>query len=348
MILLARLLDFIGYLFFRPPKTLKINPKKILVVRLDQLGDIMQTLPALHEIRKTFPEAEIHVLTSALGKQIMDLAHVAKATKVWDCRWFDSHRTPQVGIREVIRWISLEKFDCAFELRGDVRLILLLRWAGVQTLIGTGATGGGFMLDVDVPWNKDQHAIEKNLALIQAVGGDGGGRNPDLSHLVSNKKVDAKKIAVHPDAGTSAKKWPLSSYVEVIDDLQSHGFSVVLVGLDKTMGEKIVSQTKVKPINLMGQTNFQELVATLQGCGGLLTNDSGPAHVMAALGKPVWILWSGTAEPTIWAPRGPNIKLFSSPVPCSPCSLSECPVPGHPCLTRITVKSVTSHILESV
>ncbi len=115
---------------------------------------------------------------------------------------------------------------------------------------------------------------------------------------------------------------------------------MVLVGSDPELGRKIEREVKAPISNWMGKTSFAELQKLLEECDGLLTNDSGPGHLMSALGKPVWILWGGTADPKIWSPRGENVHLFTNPVPCAPCSLSRCPVPGHPCLDEISVSNV--------
>jgi ADP-heptose:LPS heptosyltransferase len=100
--------------------------------------------------------------------------------------------------------------------------------------------------------------------------------------------------------------------------------------------------------NLMGKTTIAQLIETLGECAGLLTNDSGPAHVMAALGKQVWIVWSGVADPGVWAPRGGNVSIFENRVPCAPCSLAACRVESHPCMDAISPGAVIQSILAAL
>lgn len=344
---IARLIDAVGYVFRTPSERAAADPKKILVVRLDQLGDIVQTLPAFKSLRSSFPKSEIHFLTTSIGKQLNDLCQVADQVYVWDCPWFDGSRKPNVSPRAVGEWIRQHKFDWALELRGDARLIAMLRIAGIKNIVGYGATGGGFLLDVEVPWSVSTHAIDRNLALVEAIGGQVRERAPSI-FLEATSKRGERKIAIHPDAGTSAKRWPIASFVQTIDALAGDGAEVVLVGLNEQLGEDILKQIKTKATNKMGKTNFAGLAALLNECDGLLSNDSGPAHLMAALGKPVWLVWSGTADPNAWAPRGKEVKLFSNPVPCAPCSLPECPISGHPCMTHIKPETVIHGIRESL
>lgn len=340
----AACFDFFGDIIFRASLDPKRWGQKILVVRLDQLGDIIQTLPFFDALREAAPAAEIHFLTSSIGSQLNDITKSADHTFVWNCPWFDKNRQPNLSPAQVRKWVQSQNFDTVFELRGDIRLILLLKWAGVKNLIGYGATGGGFLLDQEIPWYADQHAVDKNLALL--------GQAP-RAHVVSPEipvssvPASTKKIAIHPDAGTNAKKWPITNFISTVQTLLNHRREVVLIGLDHALGEKIAQPFSGRVKNMMGKTNLKELVDLLSQCDALLTNDSGPAHVMAALNKPVGIVWAGTAAPAIWAPRGSQIKIFTHAVPCAPCASAECFVKGHPCLSNIQAADVAQWVLNS-
>ena len=352
---LARVVDQGGYFFRRPPPTKDLSPKKILVVRLDQLGDVVQTIPFFSSLKTSYPKAEIHALTTSAGKQILKLNNLADHILEWDCPWFDKQRKPSRSKKEVMEWIKKSQFDCVFELRGDVRLIAMLRLAGVKNLIGYGCTGGGFLLDVNVPWNPQVHAIDKNLALLESIGA----KNIVLSSKIVPPKMGQTRelrsgkpvlrLAIHPDAGTPAKRWPKERFQEVISRLgHRQDMALELIGLNEKLGQELAEGNESFVNNRMGKTSLEELVQILAGCDGLLTNDSGPAHIMAMLGKPVWVLWSGTADPSVWAPRGNNIKLFVNPTPCAPCSLRQCNVQGHPCLTGIHPEGVCKTISEDL
>lgn len=349
--ILAAVLDFIGHAVRSPKKDATLSPQRVLVVRLDQLGDIVQTLPFFSSLKRFFPDAEIHCLTTSVGAELLSGQGVVDRFHVWNCSWFGRTRTDRQSVLHWIRKIRTCDFDCVFELRGDIRLITLLKFADVRNLVGYGATGGGFLLDVEVPWDSECPAVDKNSCLLEALHIPVVDRVPRLLTPKIKKSTQKPVIAIHPDAGTEAKRWPLSNFVQVINQLKSVcDVSVVLVGLNKKMGDEIMGQAKFPVDNQMGKTNLKQLIDCLNQSDGLLSNDSGPAHLMAALGKPVWVIWSGTADKSIWSPRGDKVILFDHAVPCAPCSLSICPVSGHPCVSEISpekvTQSITAHLNE--
>ncbi len=317
------------------------------------MGDIIQTLPFLDSLKESFPQAKISFLTSSLGVELLKLKGGVDDFFKWDCIWFDPKRKPVVSLGEVVRWIKMKNFDGVFELRGDVRLIGLLKYARAKNIVGYGSTGGGFLLDINVPWEKDIPAIDKNLKLLAAIGGK---TKTDVPHLKfssqdnsSSNSNDKFRLVIHPDAGTAAKKWPVDYFVELIKKLLINDLvQIDLIGLDKELGQVIEKRVGGSLQNYMGKTTFLELCELLIRSDGLLSNDSGPAHLMAALGKPVWVLWSGTAPSQVWAPRGSFVHLFEQAVPCAPCSHSICPVGGHPCLTNISVDSVFNVLTSEI
>lgn len=343
--LAARVIDALGFLWNRPARTFAQEFGRILVIRLDQLGDVVQALPSIDALTESFPQSRVDMLTTPIGAELLRARGFAGKIHTWNCDWFDRKRRPNFSVRDMRSLLAAEKYDLACDLRGDVRLIALLRAARVKIISGYGATGGGFLLDVDPGWDSDQHAVDRDLKVVEAIGARAVSREP---HLVPEIEIDSqpplrRRLAIHPDAGTSAKRWPLESFVTLIDRLLGTGhFDVTLIGLDSELGLAIEKQLRVPITNLMGKTSLPQLINTLAKSEGLLTNDSGPAHIASALGKPVWVLWSGTASSAEWRPRGGPVELFEHAVPCAPCGLALCPVPGHPCMTNISVDTVSA------
>jgi len=347
---LARLADTVGFAFHRPPDRISIDPKRVLVVRLDQLGDITQTLPVFASLKASFPDVQVDFLTTSAGRELMEVCGFSGDVLAWDCPWFDRKRKPALTSRQVKEWVRKRNYDVVLELRGDVRLLVFFKGIGIKTLVGYGATGGGFLLDVHVPWDASLPAVDRNLKLLKAIGGEDKYKIPEIpAPRFPSMQRKTYRLCVHPDAGAPAKKWDVKNFVQVINDLSSTGVvDISLIGLDQKLGEDIESQVSSKIKNEMGKTNLSRLISLLNHSDGLLTNDSGPGHLMAALGKAVWVVWSGTAEARVWAPRGPQVHLFEHSVACAPCSLSHCTVPGHPCLLNITPHAVSSAIKEKI
>ncbi len=324
---LARVVDIVGYALSRPASQKELQLKSVMVVRRDQLGDIIQTLPFFDSLKTSFPGVKVDFLTTPAGAELFGI------------------------VRPEIRTVSDKDvnaggYDAVFELRGDIRLITKLKKSGAKTLVGYGSTGGGFLLDVEAPWQKDLHAIDKNLKLLEAVGGKVTESVPRINAPALLKFSGRCTLAVHPDAGTSAKKWPLDRFAAVIEKTSAAlDADIKLIGLDAAMGAALAAKMTRPVDNRMGKTTLLELINLLGSCDALLTNDSGPAHLMAALGKPVWVVWSGTADPRIWSPRGGKVTMFKYSVPCAPCSRPVCNVDGHPCLANISADDVSDSIL---
>jgi len=150
-------------------------------------------------------------------------------------------------------------------------------------------------------------------------------------------------VAVHADAGTPAKRWPAARFADVIRAL-TH--PIVLIGTDARIGREITQHLpgRASLLDLTGQTSLTQLVTLIQRADRVLSCDSGPAHIAAALGKPTWIVWSGTSTPSQWAPRGPQIHWIRHEVPCAPCGFTVCPLPRRLCMEDLTVE----HVLEAL
>ena len=150
-----------------------------------------------------------------------------------------------------------------------------------------------------------------------------------------------------------AKRWPLEKFIAAARDIQHRtGCTWLTFGgrADAAVGNRIESAIASPPnavFNLAGKTSLRELMALLKVCRVLLTNDSGPMHVAAALGTPV-IAPFGSTSPELTGPglpEDPQHRPLKSDAPCSPCFLRECPI-DYRCLNGISVERVVEAVLE--
>jgi ADP-heptose:LPS heptosyltransferase len=330
-----------------------LAPGKVLVIRVDQLGDVVQTLPFFDALQARYPGRLVDVLTTEAGATVLTGHPSIGTLHHWDCPWFTGHRFDWKAAHWLIHFLRRERIHTTIHLRGDLPMIACAWWAGVPHRIGYGATGGGCLLTQEVPWDPTQHAVHKNLKIARSLGADPVGELTRIPRPRSNLLVLPKTfLAVHPDAGSTAKLWPEASFVKSLALLLAprSRLSLVLVGLDQTRGDRLQSALSASGIpvnrvlNQMGQTSLPELLEILSRSQALLTNDSGPGHLAAALGKAVFVLWSGVAQPQIWRPLGPAVTLFLAPASCAPCHLRECPQPAHPCLKEISPELVAASL----
>ncbi|HUA39728.1 MAG TPA: lipopolysaccharide heptosyltransferase II [Candidatus Sulfopaludibacter sp.] len=210
------------------------------------------------------------------------------------------------------------------------------------------------------------HQIHEYLHLTAALGARPEPLAPQL--FVSPDEIEAAKkkfgleqttqpvFGLNPGAEYGpAKRWPVERFVAATTEIQkrTNCLWLILGGKnDAPIAAQIESALRPPPSalrNLSGQTSLRELMALLKFCRVLLTNDSGPMHVAAALGTPV-VTPFGSTSPELTGPGLPGDsrhRLLKSNAPCSPCFLRECPIDFR-CLNGITVERVVETVLEVV
>jgi heptosyltransferase-2 len=210
------------------------------------------------------------------------------------------------------------------------------------------------------------HQIHEYLHLVAALGANPGLLPPKLSVApeeieLAKKKFGLDKITnpvfgLNPGAEYGpAKRWPVEKFIAAAKEIQQQTNCVwILFGGkgDLQLCQRIESETqnsKLKTQNLCGKTSLQELMSLLKLCRVLLTNDTGPMHVAAALGTPVVVPF-GSTSPELTGPGLPGDArnhLFKSDAPCAPCFLRECPIDFR-CMNGIGVEQVVQTVVKSL
>ena len=352
--LLARTIDLVGDRLLARPSASPETLAGSLVVRFDQLGDGIQTLPLLDAAQARHGAASLEVLTTPLCAPVFARHPATAQVYGWPCPGYAGRPYDREAWSWLVEFLKTRRPPCVVDPRGDFRVISAAWWAGVPVRVGFGATGGGCLLTHELPWDPSEHQIDRTLRLANGLGAPAPVPHPvwpGRDELQPARGLDRPYLVVHPDAGAPAKRWEATRFVAVIRKLLEArpDLGVVLVGLDADRGEAIRrAADSPRVVSYMGLTDLEGLAAVLQGSEGMLTCDSGPAHVAAALGRRVWVLWSGVAPPALWEPRGAPLRRFEAPASCAPCSRRECPVVGHPCMAGITPDTVATCILRDL
>jgi heptosyltransferase II len=149
-------------------------------------------------------------------------------------------------------------------------------------------------------------------------------------------------VALCPGSTNSrAKRWPAERFAAVADLLvEENGAGVLLVGAreEREVSAEVASKMRNSPVVLTGETRLDESAAVLSLCDLLVTNDTGPAHVAAAVGCPVVVIF-GPTDPLTTRPFAGNAEVVRRPPDCAPCMLRDCPI-DHRCMTAITPEEV--------
>jgi heptosyltransferase-2 len=321
-------------------------PSRILIRAPNWVGDVVMSLPALRDVRRSFPAARIEVLARPW------VAGLYRAVgEVDDVRASGGLRADARAIRGA--------FDLAVLLPNSFGTALAVWMAGIPERWGYATDGRGWLLTRRArvpPGVCGRSQVYYYRAMLAGVGLDTESP-PDAS--LGCPAAWARRgaellggagpwLGLNPGAffGT-AKRWIPERYAAVGDLVARRtGARVAIVGgaAERPLGEAIAGAMVTRPLVLCGDTSLGELVGVLSHLRAFVTNDSGPMHLAAALGVPLVAVFG----PTDWretAPSGPRARLVREDVECAPCLLRECPI-DHRCMRRVTVDRVAAEVLD--
>ncbi|PYS93814.1 MAG: lipopolysaccharide heptosyltransferase II [Acidobacteria bacterium] len=344
-------------------RELKVEQIERVVVRgANWVGDAVMTVPALCELRRLLPHARITLATRSWAEGIF-----ADVDFVDDLLLIDERaRGLRSFMRQVGAWRA-HRFDLALLLPNAFEPALVAAAARVPMRFGYATDARARLLTHALPppdWRSTRHEVFYYLYLVAALEHALTGaqtvttRAPAFALSVSDVrrhdagallhahgiKFDRPLVALCPGSTNSrAKRWPVASYAALADRLiEESGAAVVLIGaraeLDVT--EQVVAQMQHQPIVLTGETNLAQTVAVLSLVDLLVTNDTGPAHIAAALQRPTLVIFGPTNSLTT-RPFAPVAEIIREPPDCAPCMLRDCPI-DHRCMTAITPMDVFS------
>jgi heptosyltransferase-2 len=322
--------------------------KKILVRSTNWIGDAVMTTPALEAIRTTFPRAEIVVVANPMVAQLFTPHPWCDRVIVYDRK---SEHKGLAGLWRFAGHLKEQHFDLAILLQKAFEAALLIFLAGVPERIGFSTDGRGFLLTRRTPLTAElrrQHHSRHYLQMLQQFGITGGSGDLllEVSHVeqkwAKERLGSGSFFAINPGAAYgSAKRWIPERFAEVGDSLaRQYGVKIVLTGGPGEMeiGRDIESFMLEKPLNLIGRTSVRQMMAVINRCRLMVTNDSGPMHVAAALGVPIVAIFGPTDHTTTY-PWAKQYRIVRKDLECAPCLKRQCPT-DHRCMKEITTEDV--------
>jgi heptosyltransferase-2 len=325
--------------------------QKILVRGPNWIGDAIMCTPALAALRSGFPHAHLTLLVNATVAELLkNNPHMDKIC-IYDRS--GQHRG-LAGKFKLSQELSKESFDLAVLFQNAFEAALLAKLAKIPIRYGYPTDGRGFLLThhARLP-NAACHQVEYYLHLLEAAGLKGDPKrlwlvttdeeNEAAKQYIRSQGIDGGSlVGINPGATYgAAKRWSTDRYAQLADRLiESQKARVVIFGGpgEESLGRAIASQMRHSALLLSGRLTVRELMAMIQQCALLITNDSGPMHIAAALGIPLVAIF-GPTDPQTTSPWGEKSLLLRKPVDCSPCLLRECPI-DHRCMTRMAVDEV--------
>lgn len=320
--------------------------RRVALVRLRVgLGDLLCSLPAVRRLRAARPELWISLVTwpemaavvNRMGDAVDELLPFPGVDGI-------PERPPDLsGWASFVAAAADRHFDLALQVYGDrpaanrVAASLGAREVGGFAPIGWAPPPGSEKLHLRYP--VDLHETDRHLRLFEHLGLRGGGPSEmtfpitpgdEAEHAATMTRHGLRRgryAVLHPGASSPTRRWPASRYAAVGDALAADGLAVVVTGVE---GERDISAAVTAAMHspatdLTGSTSLGGLAALLRDCAVLVGNDTGSAHLAAAVGaRAVTVFLPG--DPVRWAHRGPRHRTVAADVPCAPCPFLVCPI----------------------
>ena len=321
------------------------DAKRILVIKPRAIGDILLSTPVLKNLHSAFPSLQIDFLCETFAADV-----VRGNPALHDVLTFNKKNDSTFS---VIRRVRERKYDIVMDLFANPRTAMITRWSGAKHRIGFPFRGRKYAYTQLIqPRGGEVHNIDFNLDVLRSFGIPVTDSFPDffLEELSCSKaeawfneqKITAGRIVgINPSGGWYTKKWNKDSYAALADKIAGEdNTSVVFFWGPGELQDVEYIRSKMKHQSfIIPKTSLKEMGAFLERCSYVISNDSGPMHIAAALGVPTLGIY-GPTNPHLQGPYGPkNRWVREETLDCLECNLTECPI-GNVCMNNLSAETV--------
>lgn len=343
------------------------TPGRFLIIKLSFAGDILMALPVLRALRAAYPEAFVGwMVDERFADVLLQEPQVDRLHVLPHHRWRRMLRSPGqwAAVRREVAEFRHElregRYEVCLDLHGMLKSALAGSWARApHCLRRAGDRLGrlGWLFPAERIPPVGPHTIETMLPLAAALGADISEGRFDYFIPEADRAQAAELIAGHDfgaagplvalNAGAShpAKTWPAERFAAVASSLhESAGARIIVLGgpSEVALAEQVVSASGVPALCTAGRTSFRLLAAVLERCDTLVTGDTGPMHLAAAVGTPC-VVACGSTDPAVTGPWGPGHVIVRTTYPCPPCDVRPT-CTGFPCMKAIEVDDVVEAV----
>ncbi len=333
---------------------------------------MIHTLPALTALRRHWPDAHLSWLVEPPAAELLEGHPVLDRLLIlprsaWRTAWRGGHwRAAARALREFLHTLRDTSYDLVLDFQGLAKSALWVAAARATTKLGPGPGRRrnelawlAYHRRAALP-DPGAHAIERNLALLDALGVPRGPVRYDLAIPAGNEGEavgllaatglgpDAPFVAVNPQTRWPTKNWTAAGFAAVADLLAARALPAVFTGApaDRTALDAIAAAMQTPMRRLDGRTSLKTLAALYRRARVVLATDTGPMHLAVAVGTPVVALF-GPTDPRYTGPPGTDHVVLRTSVPCSPCFQRICRtrrVEPHACMVRLAPEAVADTV----
>jgi lipopolysaccharide heptosyltransferase II len=366
---LVRLADVATFpLKWLPRRRAARNITRVLLLRLERIGDLLMTLEAIADARRAWPHAEIDLAVGSWNRELASLIPGVQRVHVADLPWLSRGEQPTSWshLLDAARRWRAERYDIVVNFEPDIRTNFLAWLTRAPVRSGYDTSGGGAFLTDGGPYDPSAHVAVNARRLVARASGISEPKTtaagprlsvpPDRLQQAVERLGSAPRpwIGVHASGGRESKQWHLERFADVARRLaaRTRG-TIVLTGSPSDVdlvGRVADAIGDVRHVSLAGAASLPDLVATIAAFDVLVTGDTGPMHVAGAVETPVVALF-GPSDPSRYGPRAGIERILRVQLHCSPCGQVRLPPErcrGHvpDCMDGITVETVVAGALD--
>lgn len=335
-----------------------IEPKNLLIVRTDRIGDVILSLPLAEIVKQHFPKCKV---TYLLREYTKSLAHKHPFI---DEILLLKEEDGKIIIKGNFQELKKHNFDSCLIVYPTFQTALIAFLSRIKNRIGTGYRWYSFLLNHKIYEHRkyaERHELEYNINLLRAFGIDekvsidniefhlnvASESEKVIDKLLNENKIDLAKpiVIIHPGSGGSAIDLPIISFRELVEMLSVDSkVSIIITGLssEKKLCDQLILNENIK--NFAGELSLSEMIALIDKSTIFISNSTGPIHVAAALGKPTIGFYPKilSCSAKRWGPYSNKAKIFVPEIDCSDCTREQC---EHlDCMSSIKMSKVFSEV----
>ena len=339
--------------------------RKVLCVRLDSAGDVLLTTPALHALKEAVPGRHLPLLTSPSGAHAARLVTAVDEIIEFEAPWMKPHHADVSSDRALIEQLAARRFDAAVVFtvysQNPLPAAYMVYLAGVPLCLAHCRENAYQLLSDPVPEVEPQervrHEVRRQLDLVATTGAvprtdalaisipQRARRRAAAALATLQIPRDGPLVVAHAGATAPSRRYPPQLLAAALDMIvTAQGAQVVLTGdsSEVALVESVRASMSTSAHSLAGCLDFAELCALIETADVLVSNNTAPVHIAAAVGTPVADLYALTNPQHVpW--RVPHRVLFHD-VPCRYCYKSVCPAGHHGCLARVAPAEVAEAV----
>ncbi len=355
--------SLVNLAFYRRKDLASAEIRRIAIIKLDHIGDVILSIPAIANLRASFPQAHIAMVVKSSSELVARYIPYVDEILCYDARYFDRSRGGKMldlsrGMR-FAREMRNREFDLIVDLRGSFASLLFAMIAKSEHRVDRGTylvqRKSGRISPVS------EHEAEVNMDILARAGVPIRLKEmflelekADLDSVDSllraggELNLHSPVVVIHPGGPASLKRWSAERYAQLTCELlREYNARIVLVGGkgEKQIAHSIVSEMNEQAFDLSGRTTLGQLAAVLRRADLFIGNDSGPMHLAAACGTKVIGLF-GPTSPQRFRPYGDNCIALRMETDCPPCMREECRRPEYRCIDSISVNDVMNTVRQ--